>query len=79
MVCDHLFCGDYTLSNPRNVDNIYSFDLKTHELCTQPSATQRMLEDSSLDVEKWIIEQAAMAFRVAEEQAFIGGDSTRCA
>ena len=47
------------------------------ELIAIPNATQQMLEDSFIDVEQWIANEAALAFAVSEGKAFVSGDGSK--
>lgn len=65
------------VADPNSIaDDVYVFDIYTHEMCTQPQTTQKMQEDSSVDVESWIVEQAGIAFRKQEDKTFITGDGS---
>ena len=46
----------------------------TFELFAQPAATQTLLDDASVDVERWIAEEAEVAFAEQEGAAFVTGD-----
>jgi predicted phage gp36 major capsid-like protein len=46
----------------------------TFELFAQPAATQTLLDDASVDVERWIAEEAEIAFAEQEGAAFVTGD-----
>jgi len=48
----------------------------TFELFAQPAATQTLLDDASVDVERWIAEEAEVAFAEQEGAAFVNGDGT---
>lgn len=48
--------------------------LMTHEIYAEPRVTQKLLDDASLDVEKWITERIVDRFARVEENAFILGD-----
>lgn len=45
-----------------------------HEVYAQPKATQRLLDDSMIDIESWLADKISNAFGMAEEQAFFHGD-----
>ncbi|MFN7038683.1 MAG: phage major capsid protein [Alphaproteobacteria bacterium] len=47
---------------------------KVHELYAQPKATQKLIDDSSIDVEKWLGEKLLNSFAAMENRAFIHGD-----
>ncbi|MDX1917153.1 MAG: phage major capsid protein [Rickettsiaceae bacterium] len=45
-----------------------------HEIYAQPKATQRLLDDSYVNIEQWITEQLVNSFAAKENAAFINGD-----
>jgi len=45
-----------------------------HELYSQPKATQRLLDDSFVNIDEWLTEQLVQTFAKAENYAFINGD-----
>ncbi len=47
------------------------------ELYAMPAATQQMLDDSYLNVEQWIANEAALKFAQVEGQGFINGDGVK--
>lgn len=49
-------------------------EIVAHELSAKPKATHAMLEDSSFDVEGWLVEKIADKFSRSEKTAFITGD-----
>lgn len=48
--------------------------IPTHELFAQPLATQKLLDDASINVEMWIAGKAAQKFALDEATAFVSGD-----
>lgn len=48
--------------------------IPVHELYAQPKATQKLLDDSAIDVEKWLAEKLVNTFANLENDAFINGD-----
>lgn len=48
--------------------------IAAHELHAQPKATQKLLDDASLNVEEWIVNTIAGKFARKENAAFITGD-----
>ncbi len=48
--------------------------IRLHELSALPKASQRLLDDSAFDVERWLADRIADKFARAEGQAFISGD-----
>ena len=48
----------------------------TFEMYAQPQATQKLIDDASIDIEQWIAEKVADKMSRLEASAFIGGDGT---
>lgn len=48
--------------------------ISVHELYAQPKATQKLIDDSSIDIEAWLGEKLADVFSRKENAAFISGD-----
>jgi HK97 family phage major capsid protein/HK97 family phage prohead protease len=53
-------------------------NIPVYELYAQPSATQKLIDDSSVDIEKWLAEKLVNSFAKLENQAFIKGEGTSC-
>ncbi len=51
--------------------------VKAHELVAQPKVSQKLLDDSSINVEEWLAYRLSEQFAQKEEEAFLtgGGDS----
>lgn len=49
-------------------------NIPVHELYAQPKATQKLIDDSSIDIEEWISTKVADIFARNENSAFITGD-----
>lgn len=47
--------------------------ITVHELYAMPKATQKLIDDASVDIEAWIAEKLAQAFGRKENAAFING------
>ncbi|MDX1924151.1 MAG: phage major capsid protein [Rickettsiaceae bacterium] len=45
-----------------------------HEVYAQPKATQKLLDDSFVNIEEWITSQLVQSFAAKENEAFIHGD-----
>ncbi len=50
--------------------------IDTFEMYAQPQATQKLIDDSSVDIERWIATKVADKMARLEATAFIGGDGT---
>lgn len=48
--------------------------IDTHEMYAQPKATQKLIDDASIDIEAWVAEKVAEKFAALEATAFISGD-----
>jgi HK97 family phage major capsid protein len=48
-----------------------------HELYAQPKATQKLIDDASIDIESWLSERLIDSFVKAENEAFINGDGDK--
>jgi len=48
--------------------------IPVHELYAQPKATQKMLDDTRIDVENWLSERLSYVFNSKEGESFINGD-----
>jgi HK97 family phage major capsid protein len=46
------------------------------ELYAMPAATQSLLDDSAVDIDRWLAEEVQAAFAEQETQAFVNGDGT---
>jgi len=45
-----------------------------HELVAQPKATQKLIDDASVDIEEWLAEKLTEVFVRKENTAFVSGD-----
>ncbi|KJV57482.1 phage major capsid protein, HK97 family [Orientia chuto str. Dubai] len=48
--------------------------IAVHELYAQPKATQKLLDDSNINIENWLIERLEESFANAENRSFIFGN-----
>ena len=48
--------------------------IPVHELYAQPKATQKLLDDASINVEEWLVNRVADKFSRSENAAFVNGD-----
>lgn len=51
--------------------------IEVHEVYAQPTATQRLIDDSSIDIYNWMLERLADNFSRSEGHAFINGDGDK--
>lgn len=54
--------------------NLNKVKIATHSLATRPKVTQKLLEDSSINIESWLGKKVADKFARTEGQTFIDGD-----
>jgi HK97 family phage major capsid protein len=50
--------------------------IDTFEMYSQPKATQKLIDDASIDIEQWIAQKVGDKFARLEATAFIGGNGT---
>ena len=55
-------------------DSMVMTSIKTFELTAQPKVTQKMIDDTVIDLESWLVEKLAALFLTMEDNAFIAGD-----
>lgn len=48
--------------------------IPAHEICAQPKATQKLIDDSCIDIEEWLSRRLSQAFSRVENDGFINGD-----
>ena len=48
-----------------------------HQLYGQPKASQTLLDDACIDIEKWLTEQLSYSFSLKENKSFIEGDGVK--
>lgn len=53
-------------------------NISIFEIYAQPAATQKLIDDSFIDIEKWLAEKLATSFAKLENTAFISGDGETC-
>jgi HK97 family phage major capsid protein len=49
-------------------------NIPTHELYAQPKATQKLVDDSAIDIENWLSNKIADIFARKENTSFVGGN-----
>lgn len=55
---------------------IGKISIDAYELVAQPKATQKLIDDSSIDIESWITQKLAEIFSRKENTAFVSGDGS---
>ena len=63
-----------TIDSDTFQDGISRKMIRVHELYAQPKATQKLIDDSNVDIETWLATKAADIFARKEDDVFINGD-----
>lgn len=69
--------GEVEARADTNSSKLVPHRIHVHELYAQPKATQRLIDDSELDIQNWLIERLRDSFVVSENEAFINGDGDK--
>lgn len=59
-----------------NSPQIGKHNIAVHEMYAQPKATQKLVDDASINIEQWIAEKVAEKFARLEATGFISGNGT---
>ena len=59
-----------------NTPTIGKIGIDAHELVAQPKATQKLIDDASMDVEAWLTEKLIDVFSRKENTAFVNGSGS---
>lgn len=57
-----------------NSPTLSELTFPTMELYAMPSATQTLLDDAAVDIDRWLVEEIELAFATQEGTAFVTGD-----
>jgi HK97 family phage major capsid protein len=71
--------GDETTdrtTNDTNTSTLGRNTIDTFEMFAQPKATQKLIDDGSIDIEQWIAQKVGDKMARLEASAFINGDGT---
>lgn len=49
-------------------------NIPVHEMYAQPKATQKLLDDSAINIEQWLADKFSESFALREATAFVSGD-----
>ena len=58
-------------------DSMIMNSIRTFELTAQPQVTQKMIDDTAIDLESWLVEKLSALFLLKEDEAFIKGDGNK--
>jgi len=59
-----------------NTAQVGKNSIETHEMYAQPKATQKLIDDASIDIESWVAQRIAEKFARLEATSFISGDGS---
>ena len=59
-----------------NTPQVAKSTIPVHELYAQPKATQKLVDDSAIDIEQWLSEKVSEVFTRLENKSFIDGDGS---
>lgn len=66
--------GETTSITETTTPQLHRVEIPVHEMYAEPKATQKMLEDASVNVESWLLGKLADKFSRLEATAFVSGD-----
>lgn len=66
------------LRDETDTPTISKRNIPVFEIFAQPAATQKLIDDSFIDIEKWLAEKLTNSFAKLENQAFLHGDGINC-
>jgi HK97 family phage major capsid protein len=76
---DEASCGWVSEAGSRDTTNtptLGKLNFPAEELYAKPKVTQKMLDDSSIDIESWLMQKVADIFARTEATAFVSGSGT---
>lgn len=59
-----------------NTPQVAKKSISVHELYAQPKATQKLVDDSAIDIEQWLADKVSEVFKRLENKAFVDGDGS---
>lgn len=69
-----VWVGETAARNQTATPNLGKWRIPVHELSAMPAATQKLLDDASLNMEAWLADKVALEFSLAENAAFVSGN-----
>ena len=66
--------GEIATRSETATPQLKMIEIPVHEVYAEPKATQRFLDDASINVESWLSEKVADKFARMENAAFVAGD-----
>ncbi len=70
------WAGETAARPETNMPTLSELQFPAAELYAMPAATQALLDDSVVDMDRWIAEEVQAAFAEQETQAFVSGNGT---
>lgn len=71
---DYGWVGEHSARTETNTPEIGKWRLECHEMYAAPKVTQKLLDDSAVDIESWLANKVADKYARAENDAFINGN-----
>ncbi len=69
---------EVSMREETDTPKIHKRNIPVFELYAQPAATQKLIDDSSIDIENWLAEKLVNSFDKLESEAFFHGDGSSC-
>ena len=69
--------GEISTRDDTNTPGVGQIIIPAHEIYAQPKASQKLLDDSGVDIEAWLAGKVASKFRRVENTAFVVGDGSQ--
>ena len=66
--------GETQARTETDTPELAKINIPVHEIYAEPKATQKLLDDSAINIEQWLAEHVSMKFARMEESAFIAGN-----
>lgn len=66
--------GETDVREDTRTSRIEKRKIQVHELYAQPKATQKLIDDSSIDIASWLAEKIAQSFASMENKGFLFGN-----
>lgn len=68
------WAGDDTEINETSTPEIRKIKITAHEIYAKPKANQKLLDDSRINIEEWLISKISEKIAALENAAFVNGD-----
>jgi HK97 family phage major capsid protein len=69
--------GETEIRGDTDTPKLVQKRIPVHELFAQPKATQKLVDDSAIEIENWLTERLKDLFLKSENDAFINGDGNK--